>query len=76
MHAEAFAWFRRTNDLETLTETQRHEAWVAYAVKLIKEKAETLEIAPNSKKIKVEQCQAIKDRHAKLGERGLEQSWE
>lgn len=57
---EAFAWYRRTNDLETLTE-----------------KAETLEIASNSKKIKVEKCQAkIKDKYAKLGERVLEQSWE
>lgn len=40
----ANTWFKNQHDLEKLTSKQTKEAWRAYAIKLIKAKAEDLEI--------------------------------
>ena len=37
-------WFKKEHELEKLDSEQKKEAWRAYAIKLIKDKAEDLEI--------------------------------
>jgi len=65
---EARAWFAKKHSLEKTLLKDYRKAWIAYAIKLVTEKAQALTISAQSKKAKVERLHAqTKDASAKLG---------
>ncbi len=69
---QAYEWFKAKYGLEKLEVTQRRAAWMAYAIEQVRQKANSLTIPKDAKKIRTEQLEArIKDGHAKLGEKVL-----
>jgi len=68
---DAYAWFKETNGSESF---DRVTAWKTYAIKSIKEKAEMLTIAKQSKKTRLEQLHAhLRNARNRFGEKVLQQ---
>lgn len=54
----AYTWFEEKHNIKKLTDVQRREAWIEYAIRLVEGKTEKLVIALQSKKIWLEQLHA------------------
>jgi len=68
---DAYEWFKETYGSESF---DRVTAWKTYAIKSIKEKAEMLTIAKQSKKTRLEQLHAhLRNARNRFGEKVLQQ---
>lgn len=72
--SEAYTWFEENHNVKRLTDAQRRKAWIEYAIRLVKEKAERLRIASQSKKTRLEQLYAdLTNARGKFGQKVLQQ---